>query len=150
MIPDRRRPPDLSPQDRLGAWGLSPSGTLTRILWQRNLAEPDLTAAFVQGSGAPPSLGHLIYDISTLALGSYPTNDASQGPGTRSKPRATDARGRPGDSPEARPCQLLLRQGHVRGMTQEDTASQRPPGAQGLLGPRVSPWSRPPSPPRRL
>jgi hypothetical protein len=52
------------------------------------------------------------------------------------KPWDTDARGL---LDVALP--IAPRQGHVWGMTQEDKAFPQPLGAQGLLGPRVSPWS---------
>jgi hypothetical protein len=43
----------------------------------------------------------------------------------------------------------FLTRSHM-GVTQEDKASPWPPGALGISGPRISPWSQPPSPPRRL
>jgi hypothetical protein len=65
-------------------------------------------------------------------------------------PRAIEARGLPDAAPWARQCRPLSQQGHARDVTQEDKASLWPPRAQRLLGPHVSPWNKPPSPPRRL
>jgi hypothetical protein len=58
-IPNEEDPPtDPFRIDR----GLCPSGTLVRTLWQRDLAEPNSTAAFAWGSGASLSLELSIYD----------------------------------------------------------------------------------------
>jgi hypothetical protein len=57
-----KRPPYRLLQDRPGAQGLYPSGTLTRTIRPRNLAKPKHAKASAQGSGARPSLRLPIYD----------------------------------------------------------------------------------------
>jgi hypothetical protein len=73
--------------------------------------------------GLPRALGSRSTASSVPTLYSCPANDASQGPGTRRQALGYHAQGVPGITPKACPCQLLFRQGHVRGMTQEDKAS---------------------------
>jgi len=62
------------------ARGLYPSGTLARTLWRRIPTEPDYAATSAWGSGARPSPeAPNLRQHSSPALGSCPTNDASQG-----------------------------------------------------------------------
>jgi hypothetical protein len=75
--------PDQPLQDRPGARGLYPSGTLTRTLRLRNLPEPKQTKASAQGSGARPSLTLPTTRNLSSVLDSYLAYDANQGPGTR-------------------------------------------------------------------
>jgi hypothetical protein len=86
----------------------------------------------------------------SLAFGSCPTYDASQGSGIRRHPSSHWGSGAPRHCTlgVALPAAPLIGSRMVR-----DTRRQAPPrhlGARGLLGPRVSPSSQPPSPPRRL
>jgi hypothetical protein len=78
-----KKTPDRPLQDRLGARGLCPSGTLARTLWLRDPAELDSTTASAWGSGLPRALGFRSTSPPGPALGSCSANDVSQGPGTR-------------------------------------------------------------------
>jgi hypothetical protein len=112
---DPRPTPPGSPRPR----GLYPSGTLTRTLQRRNLAEPDYATTSISSSGAHPSPeAPDLRQHSGLVLGSCPASNASQGLGTRRRAPSYRAQGLLGAAPWARHCRPLSRQGHARRVTQ--------------------------------
>jgi hypothetical protein len=72
-----------------------------------------------EARGLPRALGTQFTTTPRLGLGSCQPRPGHK----KTSPGLPIPRGLPGDAPEARPCQLLLRQGHIRGVTQEDKAS---------------------------
>jgi hypothetical protein len=113
---------------------------------------PSTPAATARDSGVRPSLRLPTNASLDPILGSLLAFGASQGSGSRWVPRATDARGGSLALPRGRgPVSCSSAPTGLR--TGRDARRQTPPlasGARRLPGPRVSPSSRTPSPPRRL
>ena len=100
--------------------------------------------------GLPRVLGSRSTAPPGLTLGSCPANDASQGPGTRRQALGNRCLGAPKRCSLGVPLPTAPLTGSRPGRDTRRQSFPRPPGDQGLPGPHVSPWSRPPLPPRRL
>jgi hypothetical protein len=145
-----KKTPDRPLQDRPRARGLCPSGTLACTLWQRDSAEPDSIAASAWGSGASPSLGLPIYGISGPDPWLPPGYQCLQGLNTRRQAPGHRCSGAPWRHSLGVPLPTAPPRGSRLGRDTRRQSFPRPLRARGLLGPCISPWSRPPSPPRRL
>jgi hypothetical protein len=118
---------------------LCPSGTFARTLRPRGPAEPDPEVPSSKARGLPRALGTRSMASLRPAFGSCPATDVSQGLSARRQALGLPMSGGslatlPRHTPASCSSDRI-----TPGVTQGDKASQQPPRAEGLKGPRVSP-----------
>ena len=150
MVPERRRPPTDPFRIARGLRGYAhrarsraPSGKEIQPSLTRLQLSP-------RARGLARALGSQSMGQPSLVLGSCKAHDANQGPGTRRQALSYRCSGAPRRCSLGAALPTAPPTGSCPGRETRRQSFPRPPGDRGLPGPRVSPWSRPPSPPRRL